>query len=238
MKVDIFIPCFIDQIYPNIAFSVIKILKKLNIEVNYPAKQTCCGQLAFNSGYWKEAKNVAEKFIYDFSHDRPIVCPSASCAGFIRNYYPDLFKDSILFENSKKLASNIYELTDFLVNYLNITDLNSTFNKKVTYHSACTALREYGIKKEPVILLQNVKDIELVMMDDNDTCCGFGGTFSVKNNSISSAMAQQKINNAVKTGAEYIVSTEASCLINLDGYIKKNKLDIKIIHIADILSQF
>jgi len=136
------------------------------------------------------------------------------------------------------LAGNIYELTDFLVNYLKITDLNSTFNKKVTYHSACTALREYGIKKEPLILLKNVKDIELVMMDDNDTCCGFGGTFSVKNKSISTAMAQQKINNAVKTGAEYIVSTEASCLINLESYIKKNKLDIKIIHIANILSQF
>lgn len=238
MKIDIFIPCFIDQIFPDTASNVIKILNRLNVETIYNPSQTCCGQIAFNGGYWKETKEVAKKFISEFSHERPIVCPSASCAGFIKNNYPEMFKDTILFESAKKISGNMYELTDFIVNYLKVTNLNATFNKKVTYHSACSALREYGIINEPLTLLNNVKGLELIPLEDSSTCCGFGGTFSVKHEPISTAMAQQKINNAIKTGAEYIVSTEASCLINLDGYIKKNNINIKAIHIADILSKF
>jgi L-lactate dehydrogenase complex protein LldE len=235
-KVDLFIPCFIDQVYPDIGFSVIKILKKLSIEVNYNPKQTCCGQPSFNSGYWKETEKLAKKFLKDFPNNRLIVSPSGSCAGFIKKYYFELSDDKSFRENCSRVSENIYELTDFLVNYLKKTDIGAEFNARVTYHDSCAALREYGIKDEPRELLSKVKGLELVEMNESDTCCGFGGTFSVKMEPISTAMAEQKVENALKTGAEYIVSTEASCLLNIESYIKKHKLPIRTIHIADILA--
>ncbi len=236
MIVDIFIPCFIDQVYPQTGFNVIKILEKLDIEVEYNPKQTCCGQPSFNSGFWDETKEIAKKFLNDFPNDRPIVIPSASCTGFIKNYYPELFKDTDFFNDYERVNKNLFELTDFLVNYLKITNTGAEFQAKITYHDSCTALREYGIKDEPRILLNNVKGLEIIEMKESDTCCGFGGTFAVKNEPISTAMAEQKVNNALNTGAEYIVSTEASCLMHIEGYIKKHKLPIKTIHIADILA--
>lgn len=238
MTVDLFIPCFIDQIYPNSAFNLIKILKKINIDINYNPKQTCCGQPSFNSGYWKETKKVATKFLNDFTNDRAIVSLSASCSGFVKNYYPMLFddKNSIDYNNYLRVNNNMFELTDFLVNKINVTDFGATFNHKVTYHDACAALREYGIKEEPRKLLAKVNGLELIEMKENETCCGFGGTFAVKNQPISSAMAEQKVQNALDTGAEYIISTEASCLMNIQGYISKHKLPIKTIHIVDVLA--
>ena len=240
MVVDLFIPCFIDQLYPETGFNTIKILEKLDIKVEYNPDQTCCGQPSYNSGYWDKTRNLAKKFLNDFPNDRLVISPSASCTGFVKNYYPTLFKD----ENSEErikyevLNRNILELTDFLVNHLKVTDLGATFPHKVTYHDACSALREYGIKEEPRKLLANVKGLELIEMKESDVCCGFGGTFSVKHEPISSAMAQQKVENALASGAEYIVSTEASCIMNIQGYISKNKLPIKTIHIADILASF
>ena len=205
--------------------------------MNYNPEQTCCGQPAYNSGYWKETKTLAEKFIGDFSGGRPIVSPSASCTGFIKNYYSDLFKKGDeLFSEYERLKRNLFELTDFLVNQIKYTDFGASFPHKVCYHDACTALREYGIREEPRLLLSKVKGLELVEMEENDTCCGFGGTFSVKFKGISTAMTEQKIENALKTGAEYIISTESSCLMNLEGYIRKNNIPIKPIHIADILA--
>ena len=236
MVVDIFIPCFIDQLYPQTAFSMIKVLEKLEIGVNYNPEQTCCGQVAFNSGFWDHAKCIGEKFIRDFSNDRYIVAPSASCVAMVRNYYPEMFHNSALHNEYKQLQRNIFEFTDFLVNVMNVKDLGSTFKGTVTFHDACSALREYGIKDEPRILMQNVRGLELIEMKITDVCCGFGGTFSVKNEHISSAMAEQKVQNALDTGAEYFVSTEASCLMNIDGYIRKHDLPIKTIHIADILA--
>lgn len=237
MTVDLFIPCFIDQLYPDTAFNVIKLLNKAGVEAIYNPEQTCCGQPAYNSGYWEETKNLANKFIADFPNDRPIVSPSASCTGFIKNYYPDLFKN----EETKciayqRLNRNLVELTDFLVNRIGFTDFGAIFPHKVCYHDACSALREYGIKQEPRLLLSKVKGLELVEMEESDTCCGFGGTFSAKFKGISTAMTEQKIENALKTGADYIISTESSCLMNMEGYIKKNNIPIKPIHIADILA--
>jgi len=236
MTVDLFVPCFIDQLYPETGFNVVKILEKLDIKVEYNPSQTCCGQPSYNTGYWKETRAVAQKFMKDFSGDRLIVCPSGSCAGFIRNSYPELFKDTELANEAARIAGNIIELTDLLVNKLNVTDPGSEFIAKITYHDSCAALREYGIKDEPRILLSNVKGLEIIEMKDSDACCGFGGTFSVKNEPISTAMVEQKVMNAMDTGAEYIVSTEASCLMNIEGYIKKHNLPIKTIHIADILA--
>ncbi|MDD5569813.1 MAG: (Fe-S)-binding protein [Bacteroidales bacterium] len=236
MTVDIFIPCFIDQIYPQTAFNMVRILEKLGIEVNYNPEQTCCGQVAFNSGYWDVTKEIGEKFIKEFANSKYIVAPSASCVGMVKNYYPELFHNTALHNEYKHIQKSIYEITDFIVNVLNVTDLGSEFYATVTYHDACAALREYGIKMQPRALLGKIKGLKLIEMEESETCCGFGGTFAVKNEPISTAMAQQKIENAIKTGAEYIVSTEASCLMHLEGYIKKNKLPIRTIHIMDILA--
>ncbi len=236
MTIDLFIPCFIDQFYPETGHNTVKILKKLGVDFNYNPNQTCCGQPSFNSGYWKETLPIAKKFIKDFPNDRLIVSPSASCTGYVKNYFPELSDDPEFLKEHGRLKKNLTELTDFLVNHLKVEDLGAEFNAKVTYHDACTALREYGIKTEPRKLLAKVKGLELVEMKDSDVCCGFGGTFSVKMEPISIAMVEQKVENALATDAEYIVSTEASCLMNIEGYIKRNKLPIKAIHIADILA--
>lgn len=236
MKVDLFIPCFIDQVYPETGFNMIKILEKLGVEVYYNQAQTCCGQMAFNSGYWDEAKVVGEKFIKDFSNDRPVVGPSASCVGYVRNYYQELFHNTSLHLEYKQLVKNIFEFSDFLVNVLKVDDTGAEFNAKVTYHDSCAALREYGIKNEPRKLLAKVKGLELIEMKDTDVCCGFGGTFAVKHEAIASAMAEQKVYNALETGAEYIVSTDSSCLMHQDAYIKKNNLPLKVISLVDLLA--
>ena len=236
MIVDIFIPCFIDQVYPETGFNMVRILEKLGIGVHYNPNQTCCGQIAFNAGYWDEAKAMGEKFIRDFPNDRYVVSPSASCAGMVRNYYDELFYNSALHNEYRQLKKNMYEFSDFLVNILKITDVGATFPHKVTYHDSCAALREYGVKDEPRILLENVRGLELLEMKENDVCCGFGGTFAVKMEPISSAMAEQKVMHAIDTGAEYITSTDASCLMHQDAYIQKHGLAIKTLHLIDILS--
>jgi len=237
MDIQLFIPCYIDQLYPETGFNTIKILEKAGCNVLYNPKQTCCGQPAFNSGYWKETAQLAEKFLNDFRPDIPIVSPSGSCSSFIIHHYQKVLADRPdLLDQHSKMKDKIYELSDFLVNVLKITDLGAKFPHTVTFHDSCSALREYGIKDEPRILLSRVEGLELIEMEESETCCGFGGTFAVKNNAISSAMAEKKVLNALATNAEYIVSTEASCLLNINGYCAKNKLPIKGIHLADILA--
>ena len=237
MVVDIFIPCFIDQVFPQTGMNMVKVLESLELGVHYNTEQSCCGQMAFNSGFWDEARCMGEKFIRDFSNNRPVIAPSASCVGMVRNYYPEMFHNSSLHNEYKQLKGNLFEFTDFLVNKLNITRLGATFNAVVTYHDACAALREYGIKSEPRALLAQVKGLELREMKDSDVCCGFGGTFSVKNEPISTAMAEQKVKNAMETGGRNILyPPEASCLMHMEGYIKKHQLPIKTIHIADVLA--
>lgn len=238
MEVELFIPCFIDQLYPETAFSTMKVLERAGCRVYYNPEQTCCGQPAYNSGYLNEATKLAEKFMRDFSGIRPIITPSASCSGYVIHHYPKLFKGSEeqLIKHAA-LASGMYEFTDFLVNVLGKEDLGAYFPHKVTFHDACSALREYGISNEPRALLRQVKGLELIEMQENDTCCGFGGTFAVKNTAISTAMAERKVRFALETGCEFIVSTEAACLMNLQGYIRKHKLPIRVCHIADVLSR-
>lgn len=236
-EVDIFIPCFIDQLYPETGMNMVKVLERAGVKVNYNPSQTCCGQLAFNSGMWNEAKCVAEKFIADFKGELPVVGPSASCVGMIKNYYPELFNDSSLYNDSRELGGKIYEFTDFLINVLMKDDFGAVLNAKVTFHDSCAALREYGLNGEPRQLLSKVKGLELIEMEDSDVCCGFGGTFSIKHKAVSVSMTEQKIENALDTGAGIIISTETSCLMNLSSYIKKNRIPLKTMHIADVLVQ-
>jgi L-lactate dehydrogenase complex protein LldE len=237
MKVQIFIPCFVDQLYPQTAFNMVKVLEFAGCEVEYNENQTCCGQPAFNAGFVKQAKDVCSKFIKDFSASSPdyIVVPSASCVGFVRNYYPKIFDNAAAHNEVKELGKRVYEFSSFLVNVLQLTDIGATLEGKATYHDSCAALRECKIKAEPRLLLKHVKGLELVELNDSETCCGFGGTFAVKFEPISIAMADQKINNALQTGAEYLISTDLSCLMHLDGYIRHRKLKLKTLHIADVL---
>ncbi len=238
MKVDAFIPCFIDQFYPETAAAFISVLEKAGCIVNYNPEQTCCGQPSFNSGYWKETKTLAIKFLNDFENADIVVSPSASCTGFIKNYYKKLFEnDEAQLKRTELIVPRIFEFSDFLVNHLKFIDFGAEFNHKITFHDSCAGLREYGIKDEPRKLLQKIKGLELIEMENTTTCCGFGGTFSAKFHSISTAMTEQKVENALKTGAEYIVSTEASCLLNVQAYINKQKLPVKTIHLADILNK-
>jgi len=236
MIVDIFIPCFVDQVYPQTGFNMVKVLEKLGCAVNYNTEQTCCGQPAFNAGYWDECKEVGEKFIGEFHSERYIVSPSASCTGFVKNYYSEMFHNSVLHNDCKQVQKNMFEFTDFLVNVLKITDIGAVLNGVATYHDSCAALREYGIKREPRTLLEKVKGLELREMKNTDTCCGFGGTFSVKFEPIAVGMAIEKVKNAQEVEAEYIISTDISCLMHMEGYIKKQKLPIKCMHIVDVLA--
>ena len=236
MNVSLFIPCFIDQLYPQVGFNMVKVLEKVGCTVSYNTNQTCCGQPAFNAGFQGEAKDVCEKFLKDFESAEYIVAPSASCVGFVRNYYQKLFENSTQKEIATKVSNKIFEFSEFLVDVMKIEDVGASFNAKITYHDSCAALRECKIKDAPRKLLGNVKGLELIEMDDVETCCGFGGTFAVKFEPISVAMADQKITHATATKAEYIVSTDMSCLLHIDGCIKNKKSNLKVLHLADVLA--
>jgi len=236
MNVQIFIPCFVDQLYPQVAFNMVKVLEKVGCKVSYNANQTCCGQPAFNAGFLGESKEVCSKFMKDFDGADYIVAPSASCVGFVRNYYPKLFDTAANHKEVVALGQRTFELSDFLINVLKIDDVGATFNGKATYHDSCAGLRECKIKHEPRQLLSKVKGLELVEMNDVETCCGFGGTFAVKFEPISIAMADQKITNATDTKADYLISTDMSCLMHIDGRNKHNNAGLQVMHLADVLA--
>ena len=236
MNVQIFIPCFVDQLYPETAFNMVRVLEKAGCTVTYNTAQTCCGQPAFNAGFWDDAKPVCSKFIRDFPGEDYIISPSASCVGFVRNYYERLFDNSSLRHEMAGLQRRLFELSEFLVNVLHVEDLGAALPGRATYHDSCAGLRECGIKQEPRRLLSHVKGLELVEMHDVETCCGFGGTFAVKFEAISVAMAEQKVENALATNAEYLISTDISCLMHLQGYIKQKGYKLKTMHLADVLA--
>jgi len=236
MQVQLFIPCFMDQLYPDTAFNAVKVLEKAGCTVKYNESQTCCGQPAYNAGFRKESKEVCAKFIRDFNGTDPIVTPSASCAGFVRNYYASLFDKAAEALELAHLTSRVFELTDFLVNRLGITDLGARFEGRATYHDSCAGLREYRLQDEPRRLLREVRGLELVEMADNTTCCGFGGTFAVKFDPISVAMGDQKSRNAQATGTQFLISSDMSCLMHIAGVMGNGPDGMKCLHIADILA--
>ena len=236
MNIQLFIPCFVDQLYPETAFNMIKVLEKTGCTVSYNTSQTCCGQPAFNAGFWDEAKSVCSKFIKDFSGSDCIVAPSASCVGFVRNYYGKLFENSSVHNEVKELSKRIFEFSEFMTDIIKVEDVGAKLKGKATFHDSCAGLRECKIKEEPRKLLSHVKGLDLTEMNDVETCCGFGGTFAVKFEAISVAMAEQKVDNALATGAEYIISTDHSCLMHLAGYIKHKGYKLQTMHLADVLA--
>ena len=236
MIIDLFIPCSIDQFYPETAMNTVKILEAAGVEVNYNPDQTCCGRFAYHAGFVDEARTLGDKFLSEFCVDRPVVSPSASCIAYIKKRYPELFFNTANHLNFKRLERNVYELTDFLVNQLHVDDFGAEFPHKVTFHDSCHGLRELGIGKEARQLLSKVKGLELVEMKQHDMCCGGEFTFAMNHEEVSVAMASHKVRNAMNTGAEYIVSTDMSCLMHQKSYIDANGLPIEVIHIADILA--
>ena len=235
MTVSLFIPCLVDQFFPSVGINLVKILRKVGVSVDYPREQTCCGQPAFNSGYHEEAIQLARRFLEVFRKAETIVSPSGSCTSMVKVFYPEILRDPGLHQELQDVTSRTYEFSDFLVNVMGIKDLGATFPHRVTYHDACHLLRELHVHRAPRELIRNVRGIELVEMEDSDACCGFGGTFSVKFPEISTAMAQDKGTAILKTDAEYVVANDSSCLMQIGGYLSRQGLPIKPLHLADLL---
>lgn len=235
-KVELFIPCFIDQLYPETAFNTVNLLERAGCEVIYNPEQTCCGQPAYNAGFWDQAKEVGSKFLKDFSDSNYVVSPSASCVGMVKGGYDDLFTNSTEHNICRTLQRNIFEISDFLVNVVKKEYFGAELVGTAVYHDSCSALRECKIKDEPRKLLAQVGGLDIVEMRDQETCCGFGGSFSVKFEGISSAMAEQKVKNAQVVHADYIISTDSSCLLQLQAYIDKHNIPIKTMHLVDVLT--
>jgi L-lactate dehydrogenase complex protein LldE len=236
MDVHVFIPCFIDQLYPTAGFNTIKVLERAGCNVIYNPDQTCCGQPAFNAGYWGESREVCNKFLKDFESAEYVVIPSASCTGFVNNYYSKIYGNTSNQNATKDIEGKVFELSDFLVNVLKKIDLGASLQGTATYHDSCAALRECKIKDEPRMLLNHVKGLNMVELKENETCCGFGGTFAVKFEGISTAMGEQKAQHVVDTKAEYLISTDLSCLMHINGVMEKQQLPIKSMHLADVLA--
>lgn len=235
MKISLFIPCFVDAFYPQTGTHIVRILERLGHTIDYSMELTCCGQPAFNSGYWDESRTVAKRVLKIFEKAEAVVIASGSCGAMLKVFYPDLFKDTPLHQAALELSGKTHEFSEFLVNELNVTDLGARFPAKVTFHDGCHGLRELGIKSEPRQLLAKVRDLELVEMREAETCCGFGGTFAAKFPAISTAMGEVKCTSAVETGADYIVSNDSSCLMHVQGLLDRQKQPIRTIHLAQIL---
>ena len=243
MTVGLFIPCYVDQLFPKAGIATLELLEKQNIKVVYPEEQTCCGQPMANSGCVQETKATAQHFINTFSKFDYVVSPSGSCTSMVRNHYSHIVEKN---SETTRVINNTYELCEFLVDIVKIDKLEASFPHKVGVHQSCHGLRELRLAKssEQVSkkfskvhqLLKLVNNIELVELQRNDECCGFGGTFAITEEDVSCAMGKDRIEDHLQAKAEYITATDLSCLMHLDGLIKRNKKPLKIIHVAEILN--
>lgn len=236
-RVSLFITCIVDQLFPQAGLAMAGVLEQIGYRVDFPENQTCCGQPAFNSGYREPARAMARHFLNVFDQAEYIVVPSGSCASMIGHHYEDLFKDDpALLESTRKLAPRVWEFSKFLLEVARIDDFGARFEGVVTYHDGCHALRELGVKAGPRRLLSKVRGLTLHEMDACEECCGFGGTFSVKFPEVSGAMARTKIDSILRTKADTVVSTDSSCLMQLQGAIDRARLPIRTMHLAEVLA--
>ena len=236
MKITLFIPCFVDMCFPHVAISIVEILERLGHNVDYPEELTCCGQPAFNSGYWDEARPIAARVLKRLKTAEAVVIASGSCGAMIKKFYPELFARTPLAQMATALSAKCYEFSDFLVTKLGITDLGARFPHRVTFHDGCHGLRELGNKKQPRQLLAKVQGLQLVEMSEAETCCGFGGTFATKFPMISTAMGEVKCASALETKAEFIVSNDTSCNLHIQGLADRQHLPLRTIHLAEVLN--
>ena len=236
MKVTLFIPCFVDLMYPKVGISMVQILERLGHPVECPESIACCGQPAYNSGYWDEARAVATKTLHTLASAEVVVVASGSCGAMLKVFYPELFAKTPQAEEARQLARKCYEFSDFLVTKLGVTKLGARFPATVTFHDGCHGLRELGTYDQPRRLLKEVQDLTFIEMKEK-TCCGFGGTFAAKFPMISTAMGEVRCAVAQETGAEYIVSNDSSCLMHLQGLIDRRGVKLRTIHLAEVLAQ-
>ncbi|HWO02950.1 MAG TPA: (Fe-S)-binding protein [Blastocatellia bacterium] len=236
MKASLFITCLVDQFFPAVGVSMVSVLRKLGVEIDFPADQTCCGQPAYNSGFHSDARSLAERFISIFEKSEYIVAPSGSCASMVRVYYPDLVKDDpVMLKRAESIAAKTYELGEFLIKVLGVEDVGASSRGKVALHQSCHLLRELGVKDETRRLLNSVRGIELVELERADACCGFGGLFSVKYPQISAGILQEKIDCIQKCGADMVVACDAGCLMQIAGGLSRRGIETQTIHIAELL---
>jgi L-lactate dehydrogenase complex protein LldE len=238
VRVALFVPCYVDLINPEVGVSVVRVLRRLGVEVVYPEGQTCCGQPAFNSGFFDEARGVARHFLDVFERERwdYVVCPSGSCTTMVAHYYPFIFKEQPeVRERSEVVGHRVKEFSDFLVNVLGTKDLGARYEGKAVFHTGCHQRRELGKLEEPRGLLSNVEGLELLGWRNEELCCGFGGTFSVKMPDVSVAMADEKIRALEESGADTLISGDSSCLMHLKGRLRRTNHDTRVYHLAQIL---
>ena len=235
--VALFVTCLGDQFYPQVGECVVEVLRRLGVEVTFNPAQTCCGQPAFNTGYRQEAKEVAARVLDLFEDADYVICPSGSCTSMVRVFYPELFADEPQhLAKWERWRGRFFEFSEFLVNILKAEDVGARFPHRVTYHDSCHLLRELGIADQPRKLLRQVRDLDLVEMDDDKLCCGFGGTFSTKFAEVSVAMGEDKVGAAAKAGAEFLVANDAGCLMHLAGLIHRQGSPLKTRHLAEVLA--
>jgi len=238
LRVSLFITCLVDQIWPTIGTSMVEVLRRAGCEVEFDARQTCCGQPAFNSGYRSEARMMARNLIsiFEDSKAEAIVSPSGSCTAMVHHFH-ELFPDDEQWrKRSEAVATRTFEFGSFLVNVLGIDEVGASFRGRVTWHDACHALRDLHVHAEPRRLLRSVRNLEFVELANADSCCGFGGTFSVKYPEISVAILDNKIEAIEKAGVRAVVSGDASCLMQIGGRLTRRQSKVKYMHLAELLA--
>lgn len=238
MKVSLFVTCLVDQLWSSVGTSCVDVLRRAGCEVEFDDRQTCCGQPAFNTGYRDEARQVAKRFIeiFEQSNAEAIVSPSGSCTAMV-HHFPELFsEDPQWCERAETIAAKTYELSSFLVRVMKIEDVGASWQGRLTWHDACHGLRDLGIKSEPRKLIENVRGAEFVEIENAESCCGFGGTFSVKYPEISVAILDQKIEAIERAGVDAVVSGDASCLMQIGGRLSRKGSSVKVMHLAELLS--
>ena len=238
MRVGLFVTCLVDMMRPSIGMAALELLEGAGYDVVVPRAQTCCGQPGYNSGDRRTARQLAEKVLEEFEDCDYVVVPSGSCSGMIRTHYPDLFRgEPVLAQRIDRLGARTYELTDFLVRVAKIKSVPGSFAGSVTYHDSCSGLREMGVKSQPRTLLAMVSGLELKEMRDSETCCGFGGTFSVKMDDISSRMVEDKCRNVEASGADALVLGDLGCMLNIEGRLRKRgDARTRVLHVAEVLA--
>ena len=237
--VQLFVTCILDTIHPEIGEAVVQVLERAGSTVEFQPGQTCCGQPAFNAGLLAEARKMAKHTIKVFEETSgPLVVPSGSCAAMIRYNYPALFKDDKKWlSKAQALADRTFEFTEYVVDHQGVEDLGARFPSKVTYHSSCHLFREMGIDRQPRLLLTNVRDLEFVELAETTDCCGFGGVFSVEHPEISTEMMKRKIANIENSGASFVVTCDAGCMMNINGGLHRMGKPQRAVHIAQILAK-
>jgi len=236
MRVHLFVPCYTDQCHPETAWDMVKVLEGLGHEIIFDEGLICCGQPGFNSGYWEEARPIARRVMQRLAEAEVVVIGSGSCGAMLKVFYPQLFSGREEEEQARSLAARTWEFSSFLVDKLGVTDVGARYEAKVTFHDGCHGLRELRVKDQPRQLLAAVQGLELLEMAEAESCCGFGGAFAVKNAPISTAMGEVKCASALETGAEVIVSNDTSCLMQIEGLLRRGDSEVKTLHLASVLA--